>query len=544
MKKSQNGAVATAGAVRRGRKSDGGAPAGGEGNAGSDGKAAGVDGAKAGEAGKAGADGKAAGNGGETTIEGSELEKMIAKAVGDQLNTHLQTAGKAQLTEDQIKAAVAAAIKEQKAAGSKEDSTALTEKEVSDIVGKAVQGAIDKIKVPAKAVHSVSDADAGRQHEIEIPCNWTKGNLPVHAKQLLNRLLGNNENEGIEAGMLQKAAEVGDRMLAKARFNGAKALTAAGSGTGAELIPSDLSSELMRRLFVESTIAQMFLTSEIDMPTPTYTLPLVTTRPTFFKEATENTAATGSTPGTGNVVLNAVKLMALVEYSYEADEDSIIPVLPLIQQLLGEAAADALESAIINGDTAGTHQDSDINAIAKDAAKSWNGFRKYALAISALKKDLSTGGISRANCLTMLKAMGKYGRRKQDLMWIVSTSGETDFLGLDDVVTVDKRGAAATTITGQLPSYLGIPIVTSGQMRDDLNASGVYDGTTTTKSGILLVNKSQFKMGNRRMFQIETDRNIKSQTNEIVASFRKAFVPIETPSATVQTVVNGYNYAA
>jgi len=300
---------------------------------------------------------------------------------------------------------------------------------------------------------------------------------------------------------------------------------------------------LERRLYLASPLAQTLMAREIEMPTNPYTMPLITTRPTFYLEATENTAATATDPGTAQPQLDAKKLMAQVNASYEVDEDSIVPILSEIETLLGEAAADALEDAIINGDTAGTHQDSDTHAISKAAAKAFLGIRT-AVIDAGIETSLATGGISRSNLVAMKKAMGKYGTNIANLVWIVGVNGENDLLNLDDVVTQDKRGLAATTVTGVLPSFLGIPIIVSERGRENLNASGVYDGITTTKGSILLANLGQVRLGSRRQFTVETDRNIKAQTHEIVASFRKAFTWLETPSATVTSAMLGYNYNA
>ena len=46
----------------------------------------------------------------------------------------------------------------------------------------------------------------------------------------------------------------------------------------------------------------------------------------------------------------------------------------------------------------------------------------------------------------------------------------------------------ATILKGALAAYQGIQIVNSEHMRENLHASGVYDGVTTNRAGILLVN--------------------------------------------------------
>src|SRR5882757_9271886 len=178
--------------------------------------------------------------------------------------------------------------------------------------------------------------------EIEMPVTWSKGNLPVHGKQLLNVLMMRPMDTGIDSAPLKKAVELGDAMFQRCRVQGVKALTSTGAGTGDELVPTDLSSVLLRRLYLESTLAQLMMAAEIDMPTNPYEMPLSTTRPTFKKNTTENNASsfnTGtvdvrSTPGTAKPVLTAQKLMAKVEYSYEVEEDAIIPILSTIQMLL------------------------------------------------------------------------------------------------------------------------------------------------------------------------------------------------------------------
>jgi HK97 family phage major capsid protein len=479
-------------------------------------------------------------------------EKAVADALGKQNN----------LKKEDMESIVDEAFKKH-FGDDVDDDAVVTKDDIKELATIAMKGTLAAHKRASKMLHNDGkggskgagagddddDSRGGRRDDrsqIEIPTTWRKGNLPLHGKQLLNRLLKKDMNEGVSAKDIEKAERFGDALFAKARTYGAKALTSTGVGTGDELVPTDLSSELLRRLYLESTIAQMMLAREIEMPTQPYEMPLITTRPTFFKKSAENTAGAASDPGTARPQLSAVGIFGKVLYSYEVDEDSIIPILPLLQTLLGEAAAAALESALINGDTTGTHMDSDTNAIANAVEKSWKGWRKLALepAANACSRDISTGGISRANLLALLKKLKKYGKNKRDLMWIVGIAGEADMLGLDDVVTVDKRGPAATTITGSLPSYLGIPIVTSEAAREDLNASGVYDGVTTTKGNIILVNHTRFLTGNRKGFTVETDKDIETQQNKIVASFRKAFTPIETPSATVPSVAIGFNYNA
>ena len=206
----------------------------------------------------------------------------------------------------------------------------------------------------------------------------------------------------------------------------------------------------------------------------------------------------------------------------------------MLYQQFGETAADALEHALINGDTSTTHQDSDITD-AKDVAKAWKGFRKLALA-AGLTSDWSTGGISAANARKLIKLLGVYGKNRSNLFWLAGIQGETDLMGLPELLTIQNAGANATLFTGKVSALYNIPIIPSARCREDLNASGVFDNVTKTDSNIMLINKSRFFLGRRRDVTIETFKDIDTMQTKLVASFRRAFVPMEVPSATITPV--------
>lgn len=478
-------------------------------------------------------------------LELADLEKMIAKNVETALAAKLPEFLKGQLKADDVAAVVKKALADHKI-----DASKVTAEQIKTVSVEALNEAVKTLKMPSKLEHGKEDGEKGGDQNkqsdnygmVEMPYSLSKGNLPLHMKQLLNRLMNRPQDDGIPESVLKKGIALGDNMFLRMQAEGVKALTTTGTGTGAEWIPRDMSSELTRRMYLESRIAQRMLAREIQMPTDPYDAPIALTRPKFYRNNVQNREARASTPTTGKYTLATQRIMALVQYSYEANEDSIIPILPLLQTLLGEASAEALESMLINGDTAATHMDADITD-PDDVNKGWDGWRKLALAQAALKVDMSTGNVTRGNLLAVKKAMGKWSRNPSDLVWITGGITENDFLNLDEVITADKRGAAGTTVTGTINSYWGIPIEVSEVMREDLNAAGVYDGVTTTKASLLLVNLALFFLGSRREFMIETGKNIKSQTNDIVASFRKAFRPAEPPAATSRSVAVGYNFA-
>lgn len=475
----------------------------------------------------------------------SSLEKALGEKAGSSAED-IEEVVKAVLGGNGIdKEALAKMVEE---AAEKAASNGLTKEdaqELFDLQAKQMRRSASKFQFP----------DEGNNALRDFPIEHRLGNLSVGQKQLLNTMVKKvrpddseeervaKMNDGIPASILDQAEQRGKAHLARLRNSytyGGKTLTTGGSSSGAELIPTDLSSDLLNRMYLESELASEFISSEIQMPTDSFEIPIRTTRPTFYK-GSENPGSnpTESSPGTGKVILSAEKLIGRTNFSYEADEDAIVAVLPMVTENLASAAADALEGAIINGDTAAS-QDSDASA--GDDVTLFDGIRKLALAGSC-STSLASGGISAANIRAIKKNMGRWGLRPRDVVIVTGVNGYNDFLGLTETLTAEKVGTnAARILTGEAPSIHGIRILVSSQVREDLNADGVYDGVTTDKGSIFLVHRPSWMMGVRRGFTVEVDRDIQQQLNIVVASFRRAFKPIETVSTSLPYAWMGYNY--
>lgn len=474
----------------------------------------------------------------EMTEEG--IQKLIASGIKSGLEADRKA------TEDAKAKAQADADAKAKAdaeAKAKEEANkpAITAEQVKSLIDAGVaEGlkALRKAELEAKQSRDPGDAQRSR---IEIPYAWCKGNLPLHGKQLLNVVMRRDMNAGISESELRDGTKRGDATIDRMRA-GAKAWTSTGAGTGDELVPQDLSAELQRRLYLASQTAALLASREVNMPTNPFVYPVSTTRPTFYLEATESTTKTATDPATANTTLTARILAAKVEFSYEINEDSIIAVMPLMQQLLAEAAADALEDAIQNGDTTSTHMDTDYQAVAKHVARAWIGFRKAANAATCWT-DASTGGASSSNIRSLLKNMGIYGINKRNLALFVGPKGYNDLLADSNLITIDKIGPRATILSGEVPTIFGVPVIVSSRVREALNATNVEDGSTTTKGTYVCVYIPNCLMGSRRDWLLESDRDIDKQQFVVVASMRKAFTVIEAAHATNRPWLwEAYNY--
>jgi len=318
-----------------------------------------------------------------------------------------------------------------------------------------------------------------------------------------------------------------------------KALDTATAGEGLEWIPTGFSAELIDKVRLELKVAGLF--QQFTMPTNPFKYPLLTGDVTIYfmpeslADLSEKIPASSIT--TAGLTFTAVKLAARILCSDEITEDSVVAILPVLKNDLAKGLAEGLEDVIINGDTTATHQDSDVTA-AKDRRKAFKGLRK--LAAAGAKYD--TGANFTASDIRQVRGqMGKYAVNPADCAIVTSISAYLkSFLNFTEVATVDKFGEQATWLKGYLTALDGMPIIISEKVRQDLNATGVYDGVTTTKSIFAIVNKGCYLIGNRRLVTVKQASDIETDQEILVITQRLDFEP-KYPAASEYAVGIGYN---
>jgi HK97 family phage major capsid protein len=321
-----------------------------------------------------------------------------------------------------------------------------------------------------------------------------------------------------------------------------KALAEATAGSGAEWVPTLLSADFIEKFRLASKVAQLF--PEIAMPSQPFDLPFIGGALTWYlvpeSQSDEPSKAPASTITTGKRTLNAKKLKARTLFSEELTEDSILAVLPMLKDELITSGGEAIEDVLINGDTTAPHMDSDVTS-ALDRRKAWIGLRKLAITAATAKLDLST--FDKDTVRNLKTKMGKYGVTPADVAYIAGIVSYNKMLGLAELLTMEKYGALATIVTGELGRLYGSPVIISERMREDLNASGVYDATTMTYTGLLTVYRRGFVIGARGLAKVKfkgADQDPDSDQNTLSVSFRKAFLDRWAVSSTVVTAGYGY----
>jgi HK97 family phage major capsid protein len=265
----------------------------------------------------------------------------------------------------------------------------------------------------------------------------------------------------------------------------------------------------------------------------------MTTNYTVGRIIPEDTEATSTNFNTTAVTFSAKKFFEYFLLPEELNEDSAPPILAIARQEVAEAVIRAYERAILDGDTTGTHMDSDVTA-STDARKAFMGLRKKALANSANGSVVDFGSAVTYPKLMEMRAAGGISMvNPKELAWILGPAGYNQAIGLDQVVTVDKAGPMATLMSGSLASIAGSPIITSQFIRENLNASGVYDGVTTDNTTCLLVNVRRFMLGMRRPIRIKAQRDARPEFDrwQLVSYSRMGFNGAPQGASEVSVVV-------
>lgn len=200
------------------------------------------------------------------------------------------------------------------------------------------------------------------------------------------------------------------------------------------------------------------------------------------------------------------KLKGLGGVSNEFQEDAVVAGALLAEQEMTEDGLQSLEAAFISGQSA--------NQAALDGANgpvAANGFCPASPPLTSLRRaaivglsnaTVNVGGVLDVASLISLKIkLRKYSARTSNAAYLLGAEGFNSVVTDAQVLTVDKLGAGATLITGQVASLLGHPIMLSEQIPTNLDAAGkaAVGGTLTTA---LMLRLDRWRAGRKRNLQI------------------------------------------
>ena len=311
------------------------------------------------------------------------------------------------------------------------------------------------------------------------------------------------------------------------------------AGKGEEFIKDEFSDQLYMSYKTPSMLAEQF--EVVPTQSNTILIPRFDNpggRPYIKGALTSDSPAdnifTASTPTTAQASIAIKGFAARYRVSGDLLEDAAFSILPSLQNSILRDLHDGYEDCMLNGDTTAVHADDIANwnirsrwgaaglGTASDHRRNFKGLRR--LASDASTSDIAILGgaaVTADDIISGLALMAEYS--SQDMMLVTSPEMLLTLLKLSAVQTIDTYGPAATIVTGSLANIFGMPILVSRYMGADLNGSGLFDNVLKTKSGIILVNRASYKHYQRRGITVETQRDINSDSVNVVATLRRTF---------------------
>ena len=314
------------------------------------------------------------------------------------------------------------------------------------------------------------------------------------------------------------------------------------SGSGGDFVPQPLLPEFERNLQSERRLAAAFDT--MDLPSKTTLLPFLSTgfRPFIKAAATADDPAqyTSSSMVTAQRTTTATGFAVRAQIADDAEEDSIVAVLPTIRQELLAALVDGEEDSILNG-ALGTHPDSvlanwnirnrwgsDGLGGSSDHRRAWDGLRKRAINASFANNATDRSTFTASTLLSdFSKLDAPHGTTGSA---IIITSPEAyllELVSLDQVLTMEKFPQPTIVDRNQLASVFGAPIIISDFIDNDLQSTGLYTASGGGKTAMLIVNRDRYRLGQRRGSAIEVDKDITRGVHQLVATVRETFFSID-----------------
>jgi len=214
-----------------------------------------------------------------------------------------------------------------------------------------------------------------------------------------------------------------------------------------------------------------------------------------------------------DVALTAYKLATREYVGYEEEEDTLLPIANIVSDAITRRMARTSDASIL-----GTGVAAPFTELEEFAGGHTGG-------------SVTTGGttttITSTNVHTARTNMGAWGHNPSDLVLFLSQEAYYGLVDDANVITSDKYGEKATILTGELGKIWGIPMIVS----DAFEAQGA------SAAQAMLVNPSNYIVGNYRNLTVQTAEDIVAQQKAIVATRRFGFIAKEDGTATKGSMV-------
>lgn len=209
-----------------------------------------------------------------------------------------------------------------------------------------------------------------------------------------------------------------------------------------------------------------------------------------------------------SITLNTIKMMALSYLGNETEEDTVIPILPLIRDAMIRAHVRGVDNMILAGnDPDGVYTSGAQKGLIAHA-------RTAGRTVTATSGD---GALTAADLLGMRRVMGKYGLRPNEVVYIVSQDAYFDLMEDAEFQDADLVGANnAVKLTGRVGNLYGSQVL----MSDEFAAPG------PGRFYALALNRRNFVVPRLRGVTVESEYSVRNQHRVLVTTQRLGFAEI------------------
>ena len=332
------------------------------------------------------------------------------------------------------------------------------------------------------------------------------------------------------------------------------------SNYGDQWVGVTYSTMLWDKIRLQAQIVSNIPSVQVPQGSESIVIPVMGTSPTFYKVAQASAqdsnpgrvtpTVTTSRGGTANKTLTVSKLGAAVNYTGELEEDSLIPWVSELRADLIREGAEVLEHVVIDGDTA-TGGTTNINDIGGTPAGTepflmFDGFRKLALVTNTANSRSATT-LAIEDYLETVKLMGLGGQNAMDkarVAFIVDMFTGWKSLELAELKTKDVH-SMPTIESGVLTGLYGYKIYQTNNMHRAnqdatyglrANTAGKIDldtASNNTTGSILAVRWDQWRLGYKRNWTFEVQRDAISDSTAIVGMMRVGMVYRDTEASAI-----------
>jgi HK97 family phage prohead protease len=262
-------------------------------------------------------------------------------------------------------------------------------------------------------------------------------------------------------------------------------------------ISLSMQDEIRKQLVVAPLFTNMVMPSSILRmpvnPEAGYSTWVLTTS---FGTASSSGAA--ATHALKEITLTAYKLATKEFLTYEEEDDSLIALMPIVQNAMVRRSAKSIDKAFLRGAASGV-----------DPLK---GLTVWATAGDQITVT-NTAKVTVANLQNMRREVGDWGLNPKDVVYIVESSVYFDLLEDTAFATWDKVGPSATVLNGSIGMANGSQVIVSGEFAARAGAA----------IGAVCVNPQNFIRGNYKDLRLENAVDVEKQQKLLVATQRLAF---------------------